>query len=581
MPPIILTVTNGYIIKQLTDNTVHDENPQISGSNVVWAEPEVYLLKNGGQPILLDNYVVLRTLPQISGNNVVWMGSYYNFLTFGLVFEVYFYNGNTSIRLTSDFSDGDFNPQISGNNVVWEGLVVRVDFNSDLEIFLYNGSSTIRLTNNNFDDENPQISGNNVVWQGNEEIYLYNGTSTIRLTNNTFNDENPQISGNNVVWQGYDGTDYEIYLYNGSSTVQLTNNNFDDKDPQISGNNIVWQGKEGTDYEIYLATPEPPVSALPTLSINDVTVTEGKDANAFLTVSLNNPSSQEIRVNYTTTPVNASSNLDYTSQTRTLIIPANSSTATIRIPLLDDNLNEPDESFIVSLSNPVNASINPTAAIGDVIITDTWKSSLTWILPNYVENLKLIGTAPINGRGNAGNNILTGNSANNTLTGGVGNDTLNGRSGNDTMRGEVGNDALAGGDGNDAISGGDGNDTLTGGTGSDRFLYNSGHAFVSGDIGSDLITDFTPSSDKFVLSKTTFAALKSLVGNGFSKPADFSIVADDDLAAISTALIVYSTSSGSLYYNQNGSATGLGTGAEFANLLTLLTLTSAGFAIVA
>ena len=55
--------------------------------------------------------------------------------------------------------------------------------------------------------------------------------------------------------------------------------------------------------------------------------------------------------------------------------------------------------------------------------TDTVQSSITWTLGTNLENLTLIGTAAINGSGNASNNALAGNSANNVLTGLGGNDT--------------------------------------------------------------------------------------------------------------------------------------------------------------
>ena len=122
---------------------------------------------------------------------------------------------------------------------------------------------------------------------------------------------------------------------------------------------------------------------------------------------------------------------------------------------------------------------------------------------------------------------------------------------------------------------------ITGGTESDRFLYSSGRAFTSNDFGIDILTDFTSGIDKLVLSKNTFRALTSVVGDGLSQVSDFTTVEDDDLAATSTAFLVYSIGSGSLYYNQNGSAAGFGTGAELANLINLPSLTAADLAIVA
>ncbi|MFM6245712.1 MAG: glycosyl hydrolase family 18 protein, partial [Dolichospermum sp.] len=110
------------------------------------------------------------------------------------------------------------------------------------------------------------------------------------------------------------------------------------------------------------------------LSINNITVVEGLDNNAILTVTVDNPNPQPITFNYTTAPIDATADVDYTSKTGTITIAANTSTATINIPILNDNLNEPDEIFTVTLSNAVNATINPEGGIGEVIITDTWQT---------------------------------------------------------------------------------------------------------------------------------------------------------------------------------------------------------------
>lgn len=86
---------------------------------------------------------------------------------------------------------------------------------------------------------------------------------------------------------------------------------------------------------------------------------------------------------------------------------------------------------------------------------------------------------------------------------------------------------------------------------------------------SILFLIFTQGTDKLVLSKKTFTRLQSIVGNGLSQGVDFAIVNDDGLADTQTAFIVYSTSSGNLFYNENRVTSGLGTGSNFANIFTL------------
>jgi Ca2+-binding RTX toxin-like protein len=64
--------------------------------------------------------------------------------------------------------------------------------------------------------------------------------------------------------------------------------------------------------------------------------------------------------------------------------------------------------------------------------SDTVRSTVSYTLGANVENLELLGTAAINGTGNALPNTLVGNAANNTLNGGGGADTMHGGAGNDT-----------------------------------------------------------------------------------------------------------------------------------------------------
>lgn len=174
-----------------------------------------------------------------------------------------------------------------------------------------------------------------------------------------------------------------------------------------------------------------------------------------------------------------------------------------------------------------------------------------------------------------------GTTGNNTLSGTNGDDLFNGLAGNDTLSGGQGNDTLIGGDGNDLLNGGSGNDRLIGQGGSDSFLYDTGAGFNASDFGADILVEFDPIVDRIILDKTSFTALTSAVGNGFSLAAEFATVTTNSAVAISSARIVYNTSNGGLFYNQNGNATGLGTGAQFATLLGNPVITAANFVIQA
>nr|MDZ7999576.1 DUF4347 domain-containing protein [Aulosira sp. DedVER01a] len=229
--------------------------------------------------------------------------------------------------------------------------------------------------------------------------------------------------------------------------------------------------------------------------------------------------------------------------------------------------------------------------------TDSIYAAVDYTLGTNLENLILTGNIAINATGNALNNTIRGNNANNSLIGGDGNDylfggdgndSLLGENGNDYLSGDIGDDYLVGADGNDSLLGGNdndflvggaGNDYLLGGTGNDQFVYNLNSPFNSSAIGVDTIADFTLNSDKIVLYKNTFTALTSIAGNGFSAANEFIQVATDAAAAISSAMIVYNSANGKLFYNENGVLNGFGTGAQFATLTNRPSLSANDFLI--
>ncbi|ODV40076.1 Calx-beta domain-containing protein [Microcystis aeruginosa] len=325
------------------------------------------------------------------------------------------------------------------------------------------------------------------------------------------------------------GTNNTVTFAAGSTTAKVTIDPTADTIVE-SNETVTLTLASGTGYKVGTT---PPVTGtitnddFPQLSINNITVVEGLDNNAILTVTVNNSNPQPISVNYTTAPINATANVDYTSKTGTITIAPNTATATISIPLLNDNLNEPDEAFTVTLSNPVNATINPDEAIGQVIITDTLQSAITRTLPNNVENLRLIGTNNINGTGNAGNNNITGNSGNNQI---------NGRAGIDT---------------------------LTGGLGADTFIFQFGQSTIS---TRDRITDFAINSDKI--------DLLTQAGNATSAPSNFSRAANSTVTTLQNLI-------NQVFTDANGAITGnQGLGVNSAALVQVTTGAIAGTYLV-
>ncbi|HRZ41469.1 MAG TPA: Calx-beta domain-containing protein, partial [Bacteroidales bacterium] len=108
----------------------------------------------------------------------------------------------------------------------------------------------------------------------------------------------------------------------------------------------------------------------PTLSINDITVAENAGSATF-TVSMSQSRDCDVTFTVNTANNSALSASDYTSITAvTYTIPAGSTSVNVIVPILDDAVGEPTETYFVNLSNPSHATILDGQGIGTITDND-------------------------------------------------------------------------------------------------------------------------------------------------------------------------------------------------------------------
>ena len=155
------------------------------------------------------------------------------------------------------------------------------------------------------------------------------------------------------------------------------------------------------------------------------------------------------------------------------------------------------------------------------------ESSVSITIDPDVMHLVLTGTASINGTGNSFDNIIDGN---------VGSNILDGK---------------------------EGRDVLTGGDGADTYVFSTISPTAFGLAGADHITDFRPASgDKIQIQRNAFRISNTAESTLSAVSGDVAVEA----ALSTTALFVYDSSKGFLFWNNNGTGSGYGDGGVFAIL---------------
>ena len=111
----------------------------------------------------------------------------------------------------------------------------------------------------------------------------------------------------------------------------------------------------------------------PTISINDVTVTEGNSGTkaATFTLTLSGPSVEAIAIRAITAPGTATAATDYNSIDLVVIFQPGTVTRTFDVGIIGDTNLELNETFSVNLSDPFGTTIADGAGAGTILDDDT------------------------------------------------------------------------------------------------------------------------------------------------------------------------------------------------------------------
>lgn len=210
--------------------------PVIDQNHIAWVDGSFF---SGGQDILLYNIdtaittqVTNDTLtdmtPDLSGDNLIWIKSDTNN-------QIYHYqiSTGTTTNISNNSSDNQ-DPRIDGQNIVWISFL-----DGDYDIYHHNLTSGItqNISNNTAQAYDPRINGNNIIWEsdvdGDFDIYHYDlSTNTLsQIANLSGTDQYPATDGNYITWYGDTDGDNEIYLVtitpsHSSSTSSSSSNAF-------------------------------------------------------------------------------------------------------------------------------------------------------------------------------------------------------------------------------------------------------------------------------------------------------------------------------------------------------------------
>lgn len=224
------------------------------------------------------------------------------------------------------------------------------------------------------DDGNDTINanaGNDIVTGDAGLDNIEGGDGNDSISGGTDNDTISAGIGNDTVL-GNDGSDSILGGGGNDSIVGGTDNDTvlgqSGNDTLIGGGGVdLLDGGDGNDLV---------QSGVPTLFINDFSITEPDVSNAVVTftVVLSAASTSTVTVDYETAIGTATEGVDYTRVANRLTFAPNVISQTITVAITGDLTVEPDETFVVNLTNATNALIGDSQGLATIVDNDLTSS---------------------------------------------------------------------------------------------------------------------------------------------------------------------------------------------------------------
>ena len=230
------------------------------------------------------------------------------------------------------------------------------------------------------------------------DVYMRKGSVVgkgvaIRDVTNSFSSDSIYANPQPNVFKGYDRTRVTgndvLYYADAADTLDLSGYTPSEvTDTQDGNDRVLGFGANGSvrikDYYLGNGPVVTYSSVPPSFSVNDVTLTEGNSGtvSAVFTVSLSQPSSDPLTVDYATSGGTATEGSDYGAASGVLTFAPNETSQTVNVTVYGDTAVEPNETFYVNLANPsAPALISDSQGTGTINNDDVAQLAITAMTP--------------------------------------------------------------------------------------------------------------------------------------------------------------------------------------------------------